>query len=281
MTSHLEFPRTGEQIQSIAKHTKRDAKSSSIYDIDGNSLQVIEGLGGGGQMNVFRVDYNGEQYALGLPHDDGFFSWEDRISTEVATTDKVRELGIPTHPMLEPIQLRIADAYIPGLLMYPFDNLDADIRLPEEYHRSRFQYPLRGTPLTSETLPSIFGYITNEIARVANHGFRHRFTLENLSDCINFSVFPDGTLHLFLSDLGTTSFDSDIPVDGKSAIGVYMLLKTLQFLRHAMPNEQYEYNHQYLRQLEKDAGVLLLSKAERVTLKEVFTLTDMVLDEIT
>lgn len=280
MASHFEFPNTYEQLETIAKHTRRDALSNSIYDVNGNALRVIESLGGGGQMNVFRVHYNGEQYALGLPHDDGFHRWEDRITTEVATTNNVRYIGIPTHPMLEPIQLRIAKSYIPGLLMYPFDSLDCDVRQGDGYYGSRFDFPMQFSELSEESLPFVFRYIVNEIAALAHNGFHHRFSLENIADCINYSVFSDGSLHLFLTDMGTMTFDHRIPTEGKQAIGVYMLMKTLQFLGNALPKDQFDKNQQYLQQLEKDAGVLLNSKAEKVTLKEIFTLTDMVLAEI-
>lgn len=143
--------------------------------IEGEAVVVNGVLGDGGTKRVYDVTFNdGNRYALALPNGDvdGAFvmsgKWND-VLTEPPVAEKIRPLGVWTHPLMEAVGVKVNGFPFTAIKMSRYQDLPVSVRDRKDpfFKLKPSPYPLK---LDKETLRNTFRPMFEDLVVLARNG---------------------------------------------------------------------------------------------------------------
>lgn len=196
--SDLSSPELGN-TQALTHMIDTMRKGQLDFGSQGNPVQRIRKLGGGGTKTVYDVVIDEGHFALAVPNtvDDlqtMIEKWRVALQ-EPANTKMVRSLGFYTNPVCEALPTSINGVSFTVLKMGRYEDLPYPIMDGKDPHASTIRGNVLPTVLDEGSFEELIGYTVSDIQSLIRNGLR--VGVDSINICL-----INGKPRIFLSDLG-------------------------------------------------------------------------------
>jgi hypothetical protein len=172
-------------------------------------------LDGGGTKTAYEISRNGKKEVILLPNK--IRNWK-KVLDEVENTKKIRAIGLLVNDSCEVEPIIVNGQTFPALKMKPYS--EHDFTIFDSKNRSSSTGNLDDTisieGLTIDKIVPLFDHILKDIKTLIDHNLRLG------SDCFNMAQSKDGTLRLFINDLGEIPENSGIIENKQRVMETYI-----------------------------------------------------------
>ena len=145
-------------------------------------------LDGGGSKCAYRVNLDGEEVCVLLPHNN----WYGALN-EPKNTMELKKLGLVTNDYCKIIPVEIEGQKIPALAMKPYDKHSFKIFDKKNPNDDLDKYFNIGK-ITEENIEEVFSALVKDVKTIVNNDVRLAYDSFNLA-------LKDGKLRLYINDL--------------------------------------------------------------------------------